>query len=69
MPGGKFKEKIMKIIFLASLKLLKKGVRSGVGSEAISQRDGSAAKCHGSPTLHIRIINVLYEVTSGGVDH
>jgi hypothetical protein len=38
-----------KITFLASLKSLKKGVRSG----SVSQRygSGSASKCHGSPTL------------------
>jgi hypothetical protein len=34
-------------IFFSSLKSLKKGVGSG----SISQRSGSALKCHGSPTL------------------
>jgi hypothetical protein len=38
-----YKKKIRKF-FYASLKPLKKGVESGVGS-------GSAPKCHGSPTL------------------
>jgi hypothetical protein len=48
-----------KKIFFTSLKLLKKGVRSGVGSgsasASISQmyRSGSAPKCRGSPTLVI----------------
>jgi hypothetical protein len=40
-----------KAIFFASLTSLKKGVESGVGSGSISQRYGSAPKCHGSPTL------------------
>ena len=40
--------------FFASLMLLKKGVRSGVGSGSVSQRYGSAPKCHGSPTLVVR---------------
>jgi hypothetical protein len=55
---GKLKEKKYeeeKNIFFASLKSMKKGVRSGVGSGSgsISQRygSGSAPKCHGSPTL------------------
>jgi hypothetical protein len=35
----------------SSLKSLKKGVGSGVGSGFVSQRcgSGSASKCHGSP--------------------
>jgi hypothetical protein len=41
VPVG-YKEKIWKkIIFFASLKSLKKGVGSGVGSGSISQRYGS----------------------------
>jgi hypothetical protein len=46
------KKKIMeKNYFFASLKSLKKGVGSGVGSGSgfISQRYGSTSKCHGSP--------------------
>jgi hypothetical protein len=49
-----YKNKIfLKNIFFTSLKSLKKGVGSGVGSGFISQRyrSGSAPKCHGSPTL------------------
>ena len=42
-----------KITSFASLKSLKKRVGSGVGSVSISQRYGSAPKCHGSPTLEI----------------
>ena len=37
--------------FLASLKSLRKVVGSGVGSGSVSQRYGSAPKCHKSPTL------------------
>jgi hypothetical protein len=51
-----FKKKMKKIIFFASLKSMKKGVWSGVGSGSIIQRygsrgSGSVPKCHGSPTL------------------
>jgi hypothetical protein len=44
VPADKLKEKNKNKIFLASLKSLKKGDESGVGS-------GSTPKCHGSPTL------------------
>ncbi len=48
-------------IFFASLKFLKKGVGSGVGSRSgagsISERYGSAPKCHGSLTLLITKIS------------
>jgi hypothetical protein len=44
----------MKKMF-ASLKSLKKGVENGVGSGFISQRSGSAPKCHGSSTLASRL--------------
>ncbi len=30
---------------------MKKGVGSGIASGHISQRSGSASKCHGSPTI------------------
>jgi hypothetical protein len=46
-----YKEKYEEKKFSASLKSMKKGVRSGVGSGSISQRYGSIPKCHGSPTL------------------
>jgi len=53
VPVDKLKEKNMKKknIFFASLKSIKKVVGSGVGSASISQRYGSAPKCHESPTL------------------
>jgi hypothetical protein len=40
----------------ASLKSLKKGVGSEVGSGSVSQRSGSssAPKCHGSPALETK---------------
>jgi hypothetical protein len=42
-----------KLFFFASLKSLKRGVASGVGSGSgsISQRCGFRSKCHGSPKL------------------
>jgi hypothetical protein len=42
-----YKKKIWGKVFFASLKSLKKGVGSGF----VSQRYGSAPKCHGTPTL------------------
>jgi hypothetical protein len=51
VPAGKLEENNMEKIFLASLKsLMKKEVRSGVGSGS-----GSAPKCHGSPKLLLKI--------------
>jgi hypothetical protein len=35
--------------FFAILKSLKKGVENGSGAGSVSQRYGSATKCHGSP--------------------
>jgi hypothetical protein len=48
-----YKKKIRKKYFFAfaSFKSLKKEVGSGVGSGSVSQRYGSAPKCHRSPTL------------------
>jgi hypothetical protein len=51
----RYKKKNMKF-FLASLKLPKR-VGSGVRSGSVSQRSGSAPKCHGSPTPPPRIVS------------
>ncbi len=58
-----YKKKIWKKNnFFASLKSLKKGVGSGVGSGSISQRYRSAPKCHGSPTLVDTTVPLLMQI-------
>ncbi len=44
-------KKYAEFFFFASLKSLKNGVESGVESGYVSQKYGSASKCHGSSTL------------------
>jgi hypothetical protein len=57
-------EKFEKKIFFANSKSLKKEVESGIGSGFISQRCGSASKCHASPTL---LLPFFYERNRGTV--